>query len=273
MTKPAPSAKGGGPATTGPVTTTGRTYTWPDADCHDDPTLVFSVGHCRVFAGAARRSRADDGGRWSMVIACNGDAPPAQSSRIRFRPNERLLAGLDGPTAGMLRSRATEPLPPPPAWLGVSWPDFGTPALANTDWHLLAEILAQHGANTEAGDVLICCDGGHGRTGTALAILGVLLEVCKEGDPVAWVRAIYCDNAVESDGQIRLIESLTGRKVECRGAGFGATRGNSSGGKPAGATLPGFQVRPPGGSASLASKYDWRSDFDDEEDIAKLYGL
>jgi protein-tyrosine phosphatase len=59
------------------------------------------------------------------------------------------------------------------------------------------------------------CQGGHGRTGTALAILGCLLGVIPEGaDPVVWVREHYCLEAVETSKQISYIEKITERKVK-----------------------------------------------------------
>ena len=59
------------------------------------------------------------------------------------------------------------------------------------------------------------CQGGHGRTGTALAIIGALSNCIPPGvDPVAEVRRRYCDLAVESAAQIEYIEAITGREVK-----------------------------------------------------------
>lgn len=62
--------------------------------------------------------------------------------------------------------------------------------------------------------VLVCCEGGHGRTGVGLSILGCLSGAIPEGfDPVTWLRERYCKKAVESDEQVQYIEMITGRTV------------------------------------------------------------
>ena len=63
---------------------------------------------------------------------------------------------------------------------------------------------ARSGQRVEVG-----CLGGHGRTGTALAVLAVL-----GGHPpdeaVAWVRANYCPEAVETAEQEAFVAGLGG---------------------------------------------------------------
>ena len=61
----------------------------------------------------------------------------------------------------------------------------------------LEDVLARsrRGEHVEVG-----CLGGHGRTGTALACLAVLTGT-PPGEAVAWVRAEYCEKAVETDEQ------------------------------------------------------------------------
>ena len=51
------------------------------------------------------------------------------------------------------------------------------------------------------------CLGGHGRTGTALACLAILTGH-PAADAVAWVRANYCPEAVETVGQEAFITTL-----------------------------------------------------------------
>jgi hypothetical protein len=86
---------------------------------------------------------------------------------------------------------------PPWAHDHVDWPDFGVPADAAAVAGALRSLLdrARAGQSVEVG-----CLGAHGRTGTALACLAVL-----SGQPpaeaVGWVRANYCDRAVETPDQ------------------------------------------------------------------------
>lgn len=54
--------------------------------------------------------------------------------------------------------------------------------------------------------VLVACDGGHGRTGTVLAAVAVVLGLTR--DPVNWIRANYCERAVESEIQILALKAM-----------------------------------------------------------------
>jgi len=55
--------------------------------------------------------------------------------------------------------------------------------------------------------VEVGCIGGHGRIGTALAILAILTGH-PAADAVAWVRANYCPKAVETIDQEAFITRL-----------------------------------------------------------------
>jgi len=63
--------------------------------------------------------------------------------------------------------------------------------------------------------VTVCCMGGHGRTGMALSILAGLTKAVST-DPVEFVRANYCEKAVESKAQLEYVEEITGIKVEAK---------------------------------------------------------
>ena len=63
---------------------------------------------------------------------------------------------------------------------------------------------ARAGERVELG-----CLGGHGRTGTALACLAIL-SGHPPGEAVAWVRANYCTNAVETAEQEAFVVGLGG---------------------------------------------------------------
>jgi len=78
----------------------------------------------------------------------------------------------------------------------LPWRDYGVPDAAALR-AALEDVLdrARRGERVEVG-----CLGGHGRTGTALACLAVLTGT-PPGEAVAWVRAAYCEKAVETDEQ------------------------------------------------------------------------
>ncbi len=78
----------------------------------------------------------------------------------------------------------------------LTWVDFGVPDA--TELRVALEDLlarSRRGEHVEVG-----CLGAHGRTGTALACLAVLTGT-PSGEAVAWVRAAYCEKAVETDEQ------------------------------------------------------------------------
>lgn len=83
-------------------------------------------------------------------------------------------------------------------------PDFGTPDDTGGFLRTLQSLRdrVRTGEHVEIG-----CLGGHGRTGTALASLAVLAGTPPD-DAVAWVRANYCDRAVETAEQEAFIRQL-----------------------------------------------------------------
>jgi protein-tyrosine phosphatase len=87
----------------------------------------------------------------------------------------------------------------------VRWPDFWVPLDRADATDALREALRR----AQAGErVEVVCRGGVGRTGTALAALGVL-EGLGPVAAVAWVRAGYHPRAVETPWQRRWLRSLT----------------------------------------------------------------
>jgi hypothetical protein len=83
----------------------------------------------------------------------------------------------------------------------VAWPDFGVP-----DPNELTPALQRLLVRARRGELVeIGCIGGHGRTGSALACLAVLIGTPPDA-AVAWVRAAYCPDAVETDAQRAFVE-------------------------------------------------------------------
>ena len=83
-------------------------------------------------------------------------------------------------------------------------PDGKTPYWPREVWKELADEVY---AIMESGkDILVCCLGGHGRTGIAASILAHIIDPDMVGkNPVQWVRDIYCEKVVENQKQIDYI--------------------------------------------------------------------
>ncbi len=85
----------------------------------------------------------------------------------------------------------------------VPWRDFRTPTSTSAALEALAEAYRR--AATER--VELACEGGVGRTGTALAAMAVLAGVPR-AEAVAWVRRQYDRRAVETPWQRRWVLKL-----------------------------------------------------------------
>lgn len=84
----------------------------------------------------------------------------------------------------------------------VEWPDFGVPADEPGAFSAFEEAWRR----AKSGQVVdIACDGGTGRTGTALACLALLAGIPRI-EVVPWVRANYHPWAVEVPEQEEMID-------------------------------------------------------------------
>lgn len=92
----------------------------------------------------------------------------------------------------------------------IDWPDGGIPELTPSDWELIVKEIRLQAKNYKR--LIVYCQGGHGRTGTALAILGSLMGAIKE-NPVEYVRRSYCKKAIETMSQLNYIQAITGADV------------------------------------------------------------
>ncbi|MEM7323112.1 MAG: protein-tyrosine phosphatase family protein [Actinomycetota bacterium] len=125
-------------------------------------------------------------------------------------PDGRTVVGCSHPNSGY--GEAGQPdfglyLDPrwDPPWPHdhLDWPDFGLPTDRRRLVAALSDVLdrAASGQTVELG-----CLGGHGRTGTALALLAVMVG-CDE-EPVRWVRRVYCGHAIETEAQAELVRGF-----------------------------------------------------------------
>ena len=90
----------------------------------------------------------------------------------------------------------------------LDWPDMGVldiedlkPVVKTLAYHLL------HDNFKVQQRIEIGCMGGHGRTGTLMALIMVQLG-CKPGKAIKTIRKDYCDKAIETKKQEELIKAF-----------------------------------------------------------------
>jgi hypothetical protein len=88
----------------------------------------------------------------------------------------------------------------------LDWPDFGVPEDPLPVAVALRSLLKRARGRDR---VEVGCLGGHGRTGTTLACLAIM-SGCPPDDAIAWVRANYCTEAVETIQQEAFVAEFVG---------------------------------------------------------------
>lgn len=169
-----------------------------DHICHYGVLPIFKVGKSTIYGGRSR-DVFNNVEKFKLIIFCS----PDHLSTLGEGPVEASEA------AQLLLSSEVLDVQPYPV-LRINWEDMGVPDQLSRKWwvNLLKDIRKLE------GNVAVCCMGGHGRTGTALSCLaGLTSLVPRNGDPVAFIRSKYCDNAVETMEQNRYISRITERSV------------------------------------------------------------
>lgn len=211
-----------------------RTSTWTGKACHKGMVRMFEIGSATVYAGKANEA-LDSSMDWALMVSLAGEWKVP-----------RKVVSASPSMIGVLEEVGLYGVEVP--WIAIEWEDFSIPGLRAEDWHRLVEVIG-----SQVGPVAVYCIGGHGRTGTALAILGSLADAIPlKDDPVEWVRTHYCRDVVESRSQIAYIEHVTGRVVKAKPAdsplvGGWQYSGDGTVYKPAGSTK---YIEPPAISAT-----------------------
>lgn len=220
------------PTVIAPVADKPKVTTWePQPICHEGVVGVFMKEKLHFWAGKARD--VHQWNDWDLVI-CFSDRDSQwedNDPRPFFTHNQSALKLLS-PELFMQAPRAP--------FIGIDWPDYGSPGLSRAWWEqLIADLMR---IDKETVNVAICCTGGHGRTGSALSILHGLCWPNAVEDPVEMVRRIYCRHCVESTSQIEYIEDIVGREIKAKPSWIRPI----GGGKPSGASGYYSQYTTPG---------------------------
>ena len=183
-TAPPPSSKW-----TPPPPTTKSLYTcgWG----HDGSDLVLDSGG-KQLAGATVYdipwSRA------AIVLACADPSGGAAGNFVKSGPADYLALNAKFRRAEVVR---------------LDWPDMSAPEGIGIEfWRSLWEMLP-------SGLTVAACHGSHGRSGTLMAALLLASGAFSEAvEAIVHVRAIHCDQAIESSSQIRYIQSLARKAAD-----------------------------------------------------------
>lgn len=173
--------------------------------CHLGPKLVFEREGLEVYGASLIEASTYYKG-FDLVISLGEDVEMEGAKNL----THSILKSIN--LIRLLKEYCPENL-------YLTWQDFGTPTYGLAFWKNLVEILRKKGRDRKrrgkAYKVMVHCMGGHGRTGTALAILGGLgsrwVEEDGEVDLVEKVRGVYCHHAVETYRQVKYVEEITGR--------------------------------------------------------------
>lgn len=161
--------------------------------CHMGNTLAFAADGVTVF-----------GGGWSKWAD-----PSAVNITFELRTYNSISDGWKMPTGWTSAARVPLIIPMPIK-------DGDAPEMVGpTFWYALWDDLKAE-AKQEHGNVLVMCQGGHGRTGTVLTCLALAAGLWWDGDPVLELRKQYCDQAVETKDQLDYIERTFGVKTEVK---------------------------------------------------------
>ena len=158
---------------------------YADMCTHTGVVEVAKLGESRIFAGAHRDviARYTD---FDLFIALNNKKV---ENPVRFYGDTKAIMS-DYPILNNLLNGKSQII--------IDWPDFGGPPLPADFLRAFVRQIQQGPAR----NVVIYCEGGHGRTGTFLALLFDLLG---QSDPITHVRSHYCKKTVETDSQIRFL--------------------------------------------------------------------
>lgn len=150
-----------------------------NVQCDHTPTLIFEKDETNYFASDIRGVGCFDG---DLVLNLTGiSSLPSNVPDILL---EEFDIGFEEIT--------------------IPWPDFGTPRVKHSFW----EVLHNYTMLENYKNVCIHCEGGHGRTGTALSSLLIALEQYTAKDAVQFVREVYCHKAVEVPNQCRYLQNI-----------------------------------------------------------------
>ena len=150
-------------------------------------TMTPIVGVERLFGSSYRGGVSNKG---TVAVIMTPEALP-----LVIRPGWTSVGNNDAGIHGAFSAPAGEIIYWP-------WRDMSVPT-DNLD--AVKKIVALHLLHKQGRTIEVACFGGHGRTGTLLAVLAALARDWPAVNAVAMLRDFYCRKAVETDEQARWV--------------------------------------------------------------------
>jgi hypothetical protein len=192
---------------------------------HRGDTPLFTYDGC-TFMPANNRGLNPKTVNAQLIIDCGNVVDDKPAKWVRG-PGRVHIGGVD-PFDTLNQYLANDAIPPV---VKLDWRDYGVPPVG-VDIYFWKRFLSM----LPKGNIVVCCQGGHGRTGTCLAALAVASGMtandaialvreqhCKKAiagmtanDAIALVREQHCKKAIETDSQLAYIKSLGDQAVEAQ---------------------------------------------------------
>ena len=172
-----------------------KTTIW--AECHSGNNTIFTLGEEGsgnfMVGGWSRKAMIMVG---DVVIDLTGNKTLSQD----IEAQDKVAAKLFKRTISAEKTGTA-------AILHLYIPDGQIPDWDEKVWNILAaDVVTILGTGK---DILLCCLGGHGRTGIAASILAYLIDPKTVGNsPIEWLREIYCEKVVENRKQVDYIHEV-----------------------------------------------------------------
>lgn len=91
-----------------------------------------------------------------------------------------------------------------PRMVQLDWPDMGVFPGGVGFWRALWDMFKKNGTH----NLLIACQGSHGRTGTALAAIMICCHGYAPAEAATFIRLEHCKQAIETNDQIDYLNNL-----------------------------------------------------------------
>lgn len=168
--------------------------------CHSGNVYCFNIGSNEIYGGGLYRDA--DYNTPDIIVALGIDIEKYRKNIVEFQgfPENELLQ------LHKIFSKYTKNKIAQKRIIYLDWEDGDIIDLDRDFWIALIEWIKQ----LQNKKILFSCLGGHGRTGTALAILAGLHF--KVEHPITFIRQIYCKNAVETHSQVDYVNMICNTK-------------------------------------------------------------